>query len=253
MVDLIFESKEVIQIDVKDLKIGMYVCALDRPWLESSFLFQGFLLKTKEDIEAVQKQCGFVFIDTSRQINVSRYSAADTTYTEDYLTNVEPLQKRSSFKQELKAAEVVHRKTSSLVKSFMEDVQFGRPINVVAAKEAVSNCVDSILNSPDALLLMTQLKSRDEYTAQHSMNVCIFSIALGRHIGLQEFELNNIGLCGMMHDMGKMYIPSEVLNKPGRLTAEEMEIMKTHTTRGWKLLVSTNGMYPGAMDAILST
>ena len=196
-----------MQIDVKDLKVGMFVSKLDRPWLETNFLFQGFELKNQADIEEVQRQCEFVYIDVNKQTHVPQYVSRSTPYTKDYLDQVKPPEKRTSFKQEIKKAELIYRKTSSLVKSFMEEVQLGRPINVLAAKEAVSNCVDSILNAPDALMLMTQLKNRDEYTAQHSMNVCVFAIALGRQINLSVAELNNVGLCGMMHDMGKMRVP----------------------------------------------
>jgi HD-GYP domain-containing protein (c-di-GMP phosphodiesterase class II) len=216
--------------------------------LETSFWFQGFELKTQADIDAVQKQCDFVFIDVSKQTKVPQYVARGTGYTPDYLEKVQAPAKRSSFKQEIKKAEVVHRKTSGLVKSFMEEVKFGRPINAVVAKKAVAYCVDSVLNAPDALMLMTHLRSRDEYTAQHSMNVCIYAIALGRQINLPVEELNNVGLCGMMHDMGKMQVPLEILNKPGRLTPEELTIMQSHAAKGWKILMSTSGMYAGAVD-----
>ncbi len=246
--NLMATSLELVQIDVKNLKIGMYVSKLDRPWLETNFLFQGFELKTQADIEAVQKQCEFVFIDVAKQAKVPQYVSRSSAYTKDYLDRVQPPQKRSSFNQEIKKAEHIYRRTSSLVKSFMEEVQFGRPINAVAAKQAVAYCVDSVLNSPDALMLMTQLKRRDEYTAQHSMNVCIFSIALGRQINLSVEELNNVGLCGMLHDMGKMLVPMEILNKPGRLGPEEMPIMQSHTVKGWSLLLKTSGIYAGAVD-----
>lgn len=246
--DLLIDSVELVQVDVKDLKIGMFVSKLDRPWLETNFLFQGFELKNQADIEAVQRQCEFVFIDVSKQTQVPRYVARSTAYTKDYLDQVKPPEKRKSFNQEIKRAENIYNRTSTLVKSFMEEVQLGRPINAVVAKKAVAACVDSILNAPDALMLMTQLKKRDEYTAQHSMNVCIFSIALGRQINLSLEELNNVGLCGMMHDMGKMLVPSEILNKPGRLTAEELPVMQSHTTKGWNMLLRTSGMYAGAID-----
>ena len=246
--DLLLDEVELVQVDVKDLKIGMFVSKLDRPWLETNFLFQGFELKDQADIEELQRQCDFVFIDVSKQTLFHQYVSRSTAYTPDYLEKVVPPAQRSNFKQEIKKAEVVYRKTSSLVKSFMEDVQFGRPINVLTAKKAVAYCVDSVLNAPDALMLMTQLKNRDEYTAQHSMNVCIFAIALGRQLNLSVEELNNVGLCGMMHDMGKMRVPLDVLNKSGRLTPEELAVMQSHTTLGWKILLATNGMYAGAVD-----
>ena len=246
--ELTIDSVELVQVAVKDLKVGMFVSKLDRPWLETNFLFQGFELKNQADIEEVQRQCDFVYIDVNKQTHVPRYVATSTPYTKDYLEQVKPPEKRTSFQQEIKKAEVIYRKTSSLVKSFMEEIQLGRPINVLAAKKAVSYCVDSILNAPDALMLMTQLKNRDEYTAQHSMNVCVFAIALGRQINLSVAELNNLGLCGMMHDMGKMRVPLEVLNKAGRLSSEELKIMQSHTTLGWQILLSTSGMYAGAVD-----
>jgi len=74
----------------------------------------------------------------------------------------------------------------------------GRTLNVEIAKKAVAECVQSIINSPDALMWLTQLKNVDEYTSQHSMNVCIFSIALGRQLDLSEPELEDLGLCGMI-------------------------------------------------------
>ncbi|MCK5360906.1 MAG: HD-GYP domain-containing protein, partial [Gammaproteobacteria bacterium] len=120
--------------------------------------------------------------------------------------------------------------------------------HVGAAKKVVSKCVDSILHTPDALMWMTQLKKKDAYTSQHSMNVCILSIALGRQINLSVEELNQLGLCGMMHDMGKMRIPLDILNKPAKLDDKEFRVMKTHTTQGWKLLMSSRDMYEGAID-----
>lgn len=248
MNELLIDSVELVRVDVKDLKIGMFVSRLDRPWLETNFLFQGFELKNQADIDEVQRQCEYVYIDVNKQTAVPKYVARSTPYSKDYLEHVKPPEKRSSFTQEIKKAEFIYRKTSSLVKSFMEEVRLGRPINVLAAKQAVSHCVDSILNAPDALMLMTQLKKRDEYTAQHSMNVCVFSIALGRQINLTVAELNDLGLCGMMHDMGKMRVPLEVLNKAGRLSPEELKVMQSHTTLGWQILLSTSGMYAGAVD-----
>jgi HD-GYP domain-containing protein (c-di-GMP phosphodiesterase class II) len=250
--DLLATSIDLMEINVKDLKVGMYVSKLDRPWLETSFVFQGFELKNEDDIEAVQIQCDSVFIDITKQAKIPSAYSKDTAYSKGYLEKLPPPENRSSFAQEIKNAEYVHRKTSSLIKSFMQQVQLGGTINTELAKQAVAECVESVINSPDALIWMTQLKNRDEYTAQHSMNVCIFAIALGRHIHLPVNELHNLGLCGMMHDMGKMRVPLEILNKPGQLTPEEMTIMKSHTTMGWKLLMSSPGMYGGAIDVAYS-
>lgn len=80
------------------------------------------------------------------------------------------------------------------------------------------------------------------------MNVCIFSIVLGRHLGMSVDELRNLGLSGLMHDMGKMRVPLEVLNKPGRLSDEEMTLVKAHTVHGREILISSHGIYPDAIE-----
>lgn len=242
-------SSEHTKISVKDLRIGMHVSELDRPWLETSFLFQGFELKSSSDIQEVQKQCEYVFIDVSKQNKQKIITAKSTAYSKDWLEQRKPPKRKTNFIEEIAVAESVHQKSSSVVKSFMEDVALGRAINVELAKEAVSDCVKSIVNSPDALMWLTQLKSRDEYTSQHSMNVCIFSIAIGQQINLSEAELEDIGLCGMMHDMGKMKIPLEILNKPGGFEPEELAIMRSHPTLGWKLMMASHGMPGCVIDA----
>ena len=241
-------SNTLTKILVKDLKVGMYVAKLDKPWLESNFLYQGFELKNQADINAVKEQCKFVFIDVKKQNKSLTFESKDTPYSKGWLDTRTPPNKLTSFENEVKNAGYVYKEASNLVRSFMEDVCLGKTITVEIAKKAVAECVNSILNAPDALLWMTQLKNRDLYTSQHSMNVCILAIALGRQINLPVKELNNVGLCGMMHDMGKMSVPLEVLNKPGKLEPDELKIMQSHPELGWKLLMSSNDMYGGAID-----
>lgn len=240
---------EPIQIDVHDLRVGMYVCKLDKPWLESRFLFQGFELKNQADIDAVKQECNFVFIDVEKQnITLKNTHSKTSCITTGTLEKTRPSSPKTSFIQEIDRATLTYRQTSDLVSSFMEDVQLGKAINVAIAKKMVAECVDSVLHSSDALLWMTQLKSKDIYTAQHSMNVCILSIALGRHLGLTPERLNDLGLCGMMHDMGKMKVPLDILNKPTKLDPKELAIMQKHTVYGGKLLLASKDMYAGAID-----
>jgi HD-GYP domain-containing protein (c-di-GMP phosphodiesterase class II) len=253
----IFLASSVVptKIDVCDLKVGMYVSQLDKPWLESSFLFQGFELKNQADIDAVRKECEFVYIDVEKQNIVpifSRQYKQAPYLTTGTLEKKRHSPQKTSFIQEIEHANQAYEKTSDLVRSFMQDVQLGKAINVAIAKKVVAECVDSVLHAPDALLWMTQLKRRDMYTAQHSINVSILSIALGKHLNLDIAELNNLGLCGMMHDMGKMKVPLEILNKPSKLEPAELKIMQAHPLFGRRLLMSSKDMYPGAIDVALS-
>ncbi len=106
----------------------------------------------------------------------------------------------------------------------------------------MSACVDNIIHQSDAMLLMSRLKLKDEYTSAHCLNVSIISIALGRYMELNKKQLNEVGLCGLLHDMGKVRTPDQILNKPGRLTDDEMQIMQQHPAEGYNILSSTSGI-----------
>jgi len=222
-----------VRIHVYELKIGMFVSELDIPWDKSPFLIQGFDIKSHADIQTIQNVCNYVEIDTARQ--KATHGAIST----------DP---KKSFLKAFEESATVYEKTSSLVKDMMDDIRFGNQLNGKAAKVAVSECVGQVLETPEAMLLLTQLKNQDEYTSQHSLNVCILSILLARHLKYPIEELNQIGLCGLLHDMGKMKIPLEILNKPGKLTTEEERIMRTHTTEGRDIIMSARDVYPGAVD-----
>lgn len=245
-------SNILVKTNAEDLKVGMYVSKLDKPWLESPFLFQGFVLKNQADIDAVRQQCKFVFIDENKQHESLIFTSKPSSFSLAALEKNPPYKQTSTFAKEIPKAGYIYKESAALIKSFMEDISLDKTISVKIAKKAVADCVNSVLNAPDALLWMTQLKNRDLYTSQHSMNVCILAITLGRQIKLNVEQLNIAGLCGMMHDMGKMRIPLEVLNKPGKLDPQELEIMQSHAEIGWKLLQSSTEMSREAIEAAYS-
>ncbi len=244
-----FGSLEKIYTQVDQLELGMYITELDRPWLKTPFLFQGFELKTEEDVQAVRDICEYVYIDRTKRNKARDVNPKQARVNIHSVLGFDsPPEKLSTFEKEILQTEKVYKNTRILVADFMDKIAMGGGVDGQLAKEAVAECVNSVLKSPDAMLWLTQLKNKDEYTAQHSMNVCVLAIILGRHINLSEKNLNILGLCGMMHDMGKMLIPLNILNKPGTLELEEMEIMRTHTTLGAELLTSSNDISSSAIQ-----
>jgi len=238
-----------IYIRADQLELGMYITELDRPWLRTPFLFQGFELKTEEELQAVLDVCEYVYIDRTKRNKARNVTAKQAPVNiHSVLGFGLPPAKLSTFEKEILQTEKVYKNTRILVADFMDKIAMGSGVDGKLAKEAVAECVNSVLHSPDAMLWLAQLKNKDEYTAQHSMNVCVLAIVLGRHINLYEKNLNILGLCGMMHDMGKMLIPINILNKPGALELEEMEIMRTHTTLGAELLTSSDNISPGVIQ-----
>ncbi|GAB6141478.1 cyclic di-GMP phosphodiesterase [Methylosoma difficile] len=246
-------SLEKVYTSVNSLELGMYIVELDRPWLDSPFLFQGFELKNQNDIQAVKNACNYVYVDMTRKRNVAPQNPNSLTHTFPTVLNDHFIPKKlGSFEQEIQRAEKTFANTEVLISDFMQKAAKGVEIDGWLAKKAVAECVNSVLHSPDAMLWLTQLKDKHEYTVQHSLNVCVLSIVLGRHINLPEKNLNILGLCGMMHDIGKMLIPLDILNKNGIYNEEEMLIMQTHTTLGYELLKSTKHIHSSASETALT-
>ena len=108
------------------------------------------------------------------------------------------------------------------------------------------------MRNPDALLWMSKIRSQDEYTAEHCLNVCILAIAFGRHLGMSEADLEKLGLCGLLHDVGKMRVQPEVLHKPGALNDKELASMRAHATHGRNLLMSSPGIPNSTIDVAYS-
>lgn len=248
LIDSLVPTPERVRTPVTALEIGMYVAELDRPWLETDFLFQGFEIDSEAVLQKLRETCNFVFIDTTKLKKRANHIRSEQEIPQCLGSYPEPPPKISNFEDEIQRADQIYRSTGALVADFMDRIARGEDVDAKVAKQAVAECVNSVLHSPDAHLWLTQLKNKDEYTAQHSLNVCVLSVVLGRHIGLGEQSLNNLGLCGMMHDVGKMLVPLEVLNKPGRLDDDEMRIMQSHTTLGYELLKSSKDMYFGASE-----
>jgi len=221
-------EKGIIRIHVYELRIGMCVCRLEMLEKESPFLFDRFDIKTQADIQAIQAVCDYVFIDINRK----------NEFDDAMPTEKEAPQKQLSFARSFEQSARTYQQTGNLIKTVMNDIRFGNQLSVKAIKEAASQCVDKVLENSDAMLLLTQLKYQDRYTAQHSLNVCILAILLGRELKFSIEELNNIGLCALLHDIGKMKVPLEILNKPGKLDGDELEIMRKHAQFGHDILMA---------------
>jgi len=232
---------EKIKIHSDELSIGMFVCELDRPWEETPFCAQGFEIKTQSDIDTLSNYCEYVFIDLVR--------TQVTQVTIDDLP-VAPVHENGFCfgPEELESADAVSKQTSRLIQGLIEDIRFGQGLDVQLAKAAVSECISHVLSNPAAMMLLTRLRQKDEYTRQQAYSTCIYSIVLGRAMGLNSFQLENLGTCGMLHDIGKLAVPEYILNKSGSLSAEETEIVQKHTKAGRDLLMSAAHVYSGSVD-----
>lgn len=260
------------KVDVKQLEIGMYVAELDRPWLETPFLFQGFEIHSDEELADIRQYCKFVYIDTDQsKVMPSRAPESDklelgASETQEnpelefaiLKKHAEPQKRdktypdKTTLEQEIALIRETHDEALIMTSEIMEDVRLGKSINSEGAKRVVNKIVKSVIRNPDALACFAQLKNRDAYTAEHSLRVCILALSMGRHLGMAEEELQVLGIGGMLHDVGKMRIPLDILNKPGELTAKEAEIVKKHVPLGVEVLERTAGIPEAAIDVARS-
>ena len=249
-----------IKKDINDLGLGMYVCDLDRPWVESSFLFQGFEIQTDDEMAKIRQECDFVYIDTEKssgqlqslQSNVSSSKNNQALeFVDTVIMNVNDIYDES-FEQELKKAKIVHRSTRDYIEGAFDVLRNGGNIDVDSAKDAVSELVEHIIHNPDALLWLSQLKAKDEYTAIHSVNVCILSLTFARELGLTLSELNILGLGALLFDIGKSRISDDVLKKTGSLTQNEFLLMKAHSYLGYAMLDENKNIPNEVLDIVLN-
>nr|WP_324257680.1 HD-GYP domain-containing protein [Cellvibrio fontiphilus] len=237
-----------LKIHISELKIGMFVSRLDRDWQETPFLMQGFMIESLDDIDAVSQYAEYVWVDEVREEWVPPEQRAVMAAAQRKQTYINKL----AASQEHSAAVGVYREAKKLTKTLLDDVRLGGVVNTEQAKATVKDCVNSILRNADALIWMSRMRNEDEYTAEHCLNVCILAIAFGRHLGMSEAELERLGLCGLLHDVGKMRVPALVLNKREPLTEKEFKMIKAHAVHGRNLLMSSPGVPNITVDVAYS-
>jgi HD-GYP domain-containing protein (c-di-GMP phosphodiesterase class II) len=128
-----------------------------------------------------------------------------------------------------------------VTRDLVTGVRLGRAPNVKRVKRAVQVIVDQVLNNETSLVGLTTIRDYDEYTFTHSVNVCIFSVALGKKLGFSKLQLYDLGMTALMHDIGKARVPLEILNKTSGLDEREWFIMQAHPWLGALTLFGLRG------------
>jgi HD-GYP domain-containing protein (c-di-GMP phosphodiesterase class II) len=143
-----------------------------------------------------------------------------------------------------RAREIAKRTYShgvAVTKDVINSVRLGRTTSVAKVKRAVQSIVDQVLNNETSLIGLTAIRDYDEYTFTHSVNVCILSVAIGKRLGLSRLQLYDLGMAGLLHDVGKARIPVDVLNKTSGLDESEWRIMQAHPWLGVLTLFAMRG------------
>lgn len=235
------------RISIDQLTIGMKVEKLDRSWLATPFLRHRFTITSSEQIAQLQasgvRQLDVEAVDVCQDSgSIAPAMSAEAEISLPISSTPKPEPAAIPFAEELPAAKQTYIAAKLVVQHAMEDVRMGRALNMEAVSEVVESMADSILRSPDALTSLTRLKSFDEYTFFHSVNTSALALSVGKHLRYERVPLLQLGTGMLLHDIGKMLIPVEILNKPGRYETHDFEIMKQHVLRGAEILSSTTGL-----------
>ncbi len=246
------------RIALTELRIGMFIHEFSGSWMEHPFWKSRFLLENPKDLQRIRDSgIGELWIDTAKGLDVpggetvdevkaqtdARLLAAVTTPT------VPP--PRASLEEEVARAQKLCSHSRRAVMEMFQDARMGQAVNVEQVGQLVRDITASVMRHPHALISLARLKSADEYTYMHSVAVCALMIALARQLELSDAHIQEAGVAGLLHDIGKMAIPSEVLNKPGKLTDEEFRRVCDHPQAGTDILLECKQVSALVIDVCL--
>lgn len=248
------------RIAVADLRIGMYVQEFCGSWMDHPFWKSKFLLNSPQDLQRIRaSSIGELWIDVSKGLDVEAGAVVSTeaeAQKEVEATLMAAVQPRStalsaSMDAELERAAKLCARSKQAVLSMFGDARMGKALNFEQAESLVEEISDSVMRHPNALISLARLKHADEYTYMHSVAVCALMIALARQLGLGEGAVREAGLAGLLHDVGKMAIDQDVLNKPGKLSDAEFSAVRRHPEAGGKILLAGKQVSALVLDVCL--
>lgn len=248
------------RIPVEQLRLGMYIHELGGSWMDNPFWRKAFLLEDPKDLQTVAStRLKWLWIDTSKGLDIEQGELAESEESiardvESTLAQANTPVKATenvSITQEAARALKICSNSKAAVSSMFHEARMGKALNTVDALPIVEEISNSVLRNPDALINLARLKNKNDYTYMHSVAVCALMVSLAKQLGLDDGQIRQAGLAGLLHDIGKMMIPDEILNKPGKLTDAEFAAVKNHPSEGHKMLLEGNGVSEAALDVCL--
>jgi putative nucleotidyltransferase with HDIG domain len=245
------------KIQIKQLRLGMHLHALEGPWLDHPFWKTRFVLNDQADLDKLLASgVEACVIDVSKGLDVLAATPATQAAPVPLASPAAPvapaiLTQQSSMTGEVKRAALLMSRSKQAVMALFTEARLGKAVDAGECLPLVDEIASSVWRNPGALVSLARLKTHDDYTYMHSVAVCALMVSLARQLGMNEARTREAGLAGLLHDLGKARMPPEVLNKPGKLTDDEFNIMKAHPMRGYELLREGGTATEGALDVCL--
>ena len=241
------------RIEIKQLRIGMYCSS----WVNTaSFVKKSFLVNDRDELDQIiNSGVKEVFIDTSKGLDVLpepvsapiAKKAMGSVAPQKSIGLITPL----AINEELKQASKIVNRSKEAITSMFNEARMGKAVNVESAVSLVEEITSSIMRNPGALIGLARLKTKDDYTYMHSVAVCALMVSLARQLGFSDEQTRESGLAGLLHDVGKMAIPLDILNNPGKLTDNEFDMVKEHPVAGHRMLLEGGAVGEIALEVCL--
>jgi HD-GYP domain-containing protein (c-di-GMP phosphodiesterase class II) len=220
----------------------MYVSELDRPWLETPFLFQGFHVQSDEDVAAVRSHCRHVVVDTEHD--------EDRPQSPSTRPACAPPEAMRELKEEIKQASGIHAAVAASIEDVMGELRSSGKLNVHKLESAVLPMVDSVLRNPAAMSCLMRIRRKGGYLLSHSLASSVWATALGREIGFEREALRILALGAMLLDVGKVRVPEAILDKPGKLDPDEVTVMRRHVEYSLQLVRESGEVDPRVLEMV---
>lgn len=233
------------RLSVDNLVTGLYVSELDRPWTDTPFLFQGFLIETEADIRALREQCRHVWVDRERSLEPAARtlpmgSPAGAGHASQHsATGVTELRQRfaTGLREGLSARRFARDCLARVMAGLPASDSGAVPGDLV---EPASRLAGFAAKHPEVAHWLANLQAHDEHLLTHSINVTIRALLFARHLGLSPDDMAVVGLGALLHDIGKATLPRALLDKPPPLTYEEWGMIRRHPVAGSQLLACSH-------------
>jgi HD-GYP domain-containing protein (c-di-GMP phosphodiesterase class II) len=245
------------KVNPSQLRVGMFIHDLDCGWMEHPFVRARFVISRENEIRKIMN-AGIrgVTIDCARGLDVDdaptveeAEAATEAEVTAIAARPVAPL--RTTLAEEFDRAVAIRRQAADLVRTVMQDARLGKAVEMDKVSPVVESITASILRNASALLGLSVIKNKDDYTFLHSVSVCTLLVAFCRSRKLDDDTIYQAGIGGLLHDTGKALVPDHILNKPGRLTDEEFAVVRKHPKDGYDILRRTPGIGAIPLDITL--
>ncbi len=244
------------KISVDELEPGMFLDEICGSWIDNPFWRSRFVISDPKDIALLRaSKVREVWIDVAKGDDVWPATArVPLESLPDAPTTPMPLASDRTpvpISEEVERAAQICAAGKEAVMSMFREARMGNTVDAAGVSDLVEEISSSVARNSSALISLARLKTADDYTYMHSVAVCAMMIALARQLGQDEDKVRAAGVAGLLHDVGKMLLPMQVLNKPGKLTDAEFAIVKGHPTKGQAFLLESANVDPLALDVCL--